>query len=173
MKGSTDMSSPVTREELVEEIAPLATRAEIAPLATRVELEEAVAKLATKPELEEAVAKLATKAELEEAVAKLATKAELEEAVAKLATKVELEIWGGALLARIESSERRLSDRIVVQMTEQTKRLEQRLHTELAQHANALYESLSALVTVIDDKYADVPARVTRLEARVFARRRR
>jgi hypothetical protein len=78
MAGATDMSTPVTRDELRAELAPLATKAELAPLATKAEL-----------------APLATKAEL----APLATKAELHAA---------LDLWGGALLARMEGLEQRL-----------------------------------------------------------------
>ena len=115
---------------------------------TRGELGEELANLATKAELEAAVANLATKAELEAAVANLATKAELE----NLATKAEL--WWGALLARIDSGE-------------------QRMLTELARHARAIQETISTQVSVIDEKYADLPGRVSRLEAAVFARRQR
>ena len=110
-----DMSSPVTRGELREELAQLESRLE---------------------------AKLESKLE-----------AKLE---AKLESKLDqkLEMWGGALLARIADSERRLL-------------------AELARHCNSIQESLSKQLSVIDEKYADLPARVTRLEAKAFARRRR
>jgi hypothetical protein len=51
MTSATDMSSPVTRDELRAELAPLATKAELAPLATKAELQAAIAPLATKAEL--------------------------------------------------------------------------------------------------------------------------
>jgi hypothetical protein len=116
---SKDMSAPVTRGELREELANLATKAELANLATKAEL------------------------------ANLATKAEL----ANLATKVDLELWAGALLAR---------------MTESIERSEQRLLAELARHTNAIFESMAMQIRIIDDKYADLPARTNRLEAKVF-----
>ena len=62
----------------------------------------------------------------------LVTKVELEQRLAPLATKAELEIWGGALLARIESSE-------------------QRLLIELARHTGAIQESMSKQISVIDE----------------------
>jgi hypothetical protein len=41
--------------------------------------------------------------------------------------------------------------------------------TELARHAKAIQESLPAQISAIDDKYADLPARVSHLETAVFA----
>jgi hypothetical protein len=157
------MSASVTRGQLQQAIARLATKAElakaVAPLATKVELAKAVAPLATKVELAKAVAPLATKVELREAIAKavapLATKVELREAIAKavapLATKVELEIWGGALMARMDA---------------QLDGLRRDLRSDLARHANAIFESAQAMIRAIDDKYTDLPGRVTRLESR-------
>jgi hypothetical protein len=45
---------------------------------------------------------------------------------------------------------------------------EQRLLTELARHTRAIQESMSTQISVIDEKYNDLPARVRQLEARVF-----
>jgi hypothetical protein len=145
------MSASVTRGEFQEAIALLATKRElqeaIAPLATKVELHEAIAK---------AVAPLATKRELQEAIAPLATKVELHEAIAKavapLATKVELEIWGGALMARMDT---------------QLEGLRRDLQTDFARHANAIFEAAQAMIRAIDDKYTDLPGRVSRLESRL------
>jgi hypothetical protein len=90
------------------------------------------------------------------------TRGELREALAPLATKVELDLWGGALLARIQS-----------ELTERIELSEQRLIAELARHAKAFQESTTSMIAVIDEKYADLPSRVGRLEAEVFAPRRR
>jgi hypothetical protein len=109
MTPSTDMSNPVTRGELREEIERLEIRLE--------------------QKLEE---KLEQK--LEE---------KLEQKLAHVATKADLEIWGGALMA------------------------------ELARHTKAVQESMSTQVSVIDEKYADLPGRVNRLEAKVFTPKRR
>jgi hypothetical protein len=67
----------------------------------------------------------------------------------KMATKVELELWGGALMARIEQSEKRLM-------------------MELARHSQANHEASLRLLAAIDDKYSDLPGRMSRLEGAMF-----
>jgi hypothetical protein len=84
----------------------------------------------------------------------------LEQRFASLMTRVDLEFWGGVLLARIESGEQRMIQRM--------DSLEQRLLIELGRHTRAIQESLSAQIAVVDEKYADLPPRVTRLEGAVF-----
>jgi glycine/serine hydroxymethyltransferase len=108
---------------------------------TRGELQEAVAPLATKVELQDEIAK---------AIAPLATKVELQEAIAPLATKVELELWGGALMTRMDT---------------QLEGLRRDLQSDFARHANAIFESAQAMIRALDDKYADLPGRVTKLES--------
>jgi hypothetical protein len=71
----------------------------------------------------------------------------------------KLGLWGGALMARIDGLERRF---------DVFEGMEQRLLAELARHARAIQESMSAQISAIDEKYADLPPRVTRLEAEVF-----
>jgi hypothetical protein len=66
----------------------------------------------------------------------------------------KLDLWGGALLARITESENRVIN-------------------ELARHAQALFEAMTTQISVIDEKYNDIPARVSRLEAAVFEPERR
>jgi YesN/AraC family two-component response regulator len=187
MAASTDMSTPVTRGELREELkqalAPLATKAEVAELAAKVEqlatkaeqlaTKAEVAQLATKAEVAQLatkaeVAQLATKAEVAQLatkaeVAQLATKAEVAQLAAE--TKTEIGFWGGALMAHIESSERRLGRLI--------DGVEQRLGAELARHAEAIHESMSVRLVASEEKYADLPGRVGRLETAVFAPKQR
>jgi hypothetical protein len=155
MSGAIDMSTPVTRGELREELEKLATKQDLEKL-----------KLATKQELE-----------------KLATKHELE----KLATKHELEMWGGALLARIESGERRLvnelnrlnerigstEQRLNERITSTEQQLSKLVRVELARHTRANYESMATMISAIDDKYKDLPGRMKRLEATMRPSRRR
>ena len=127
MTDATDMSTPVTRGELREELERL-----------RQELDLKLAPLATKADL----APLATKADL----ALLATKADL----APLATKAELEIWGGALLERITSSERQLYERIESgeqRLIARIDRMQQQLQVDLARHAKALQEWMATLIS--------------------------
>ncbi len=148
MFDAHDMSTPVTRGEL---------RAELAEFETR--LEQKLVHLATKAEL----VHLATKADLEN----LATKAELE----NLATKADLENLTGALLFRMNATDQRL-----LAMDQRMIGMEQRLLAELERHSRANAESMSAQVSVIDEKYAGLPDRVKRLETDVSAlqqRRRR
>jgi exonuclease VII large subunit len=94
------------------------------------------------------------KAELEQFEIRLDQK--LDQKLQKLEQKLDqkLGLWGGALRAQIEASE-------------------QRLLTELARHVRAIQEALSTQVSVIDEKYADLPARVKHLEATVFRPKRR
>ena len=89
----------------------------------------------------------------------------VEQSLKHLATKVELEIRGGALPSRIISTDQRLLDFIA--------RSEQRLLEELARHTRASQEALSAQISVVDEKYTDLPPRVSRLETTVFTSKQR
>jgi hypothetical protein len=102
MNGAIDMSTPVTRSELKEELGSLESR--------------------------------------------------FDQKLGSLESRFDqkLDLWGGALLARIVASERRLLD-------------------ELARHTGAIHELLSKNISVVDEKYRDLPDRVHRLETEVFA----
>jgi exonuclease VII large subunit len=65
----------------------------------------------------------------------------------------KLELWGGALLDRIQ-------------------RVEHNLHADIARFTKAIQESLAQAITVVDEKYQDLPRRVGRLEGKVFPPRR-
>jgi hypothetical protein len=106
MFDGTDMSTPVTRGELREELAQLENR-------------------------------------FDQKLSQLENRFDQ-----KLRTG--LEAWGNVLLARIDASE-------------------QRLLTELARHTKAIHESMATQISIIDEKYADLPGRVSRLETKVFA----
>jgi hypothetical protein len=111
------------------------------------------------------------------------TRGELEQRLALLATKTDLEIWGGALLARIESGEQRLIARMEAMdqrlsarmdtMTESMHAMEQRLLDELGRHSRAAQEAAQRQIAALDDKYGDLPGRMKRVETKVFPRRRR
>jgi DNA anti-recombination protein RmuC len=116
MLNPTDMSTPVTRGELREEIAQLEAR-----------LDQKLDHLETR---------------LDQKLDHLETRLKQ-----TFATKADLEIWGGALL--------------------------ERLSTELARHTGASQEAMSTQISIVDEQYADLPARVTRLEATVFPPNRR
>jgi len=171
MMNSTDMSTPVTRGELQDALGLFQREL---TLERQPELQAAIAPLATKAELQAAIAPLATRAELQAAIAPLATRAELHQeiqaAIAPLATRAELELWGGALVARIQDGERRLGnlelgqDRLVVRMDQ----LEQRVFAELARHTAAILEAMRAEIKACIEPLADLPERMTRVEAAVF-----
>lgn len=95
----------------------------------------------------------------------------------------KLEMWGGALLERIKTGERRIDSveqRLLERIEAGEQRLleridasERRLLAELARHTRANYEDMSTQISVIDEKYADLPPRVRRLEIKAFPPRRR
>jgi hypothetical protein len=98
-------------------------------------------------------------------------KAELGQFEMRLDQKLDqkLGLWGGALRAQIEGSEQRL----LTELARHVEASEQRLLTELARHVGAVQEALSTQVSVLDEKYTDLPARVRRLETTVFRSKRR
>jgi chaperonin cofactor prefoldin len=140
MADSGDMSTPVTRGELREEIEHLEIRLDgiDRKLATE---------MATKADLAQLEAKMATNfAQLEARLeAKMATKADLAQVATQMA--YNLDLWGGALF--------------------------ERLLTELARHTRASQEAMSTQISTFDNKYADLPARVSHLETAVFAPKQR
>ena len=87
------------------------------------------------------------------------TRGELREELTLLEQELEqklddkLRLWAGALDDRIDRGERRL----VAHMTAETTR-----------QINAIWEATRAQIAVLDDKYTDLPARVSRLEMHVF-----
>jgi hypothetical protein len=161
MMDSTDMSTPVTRGELQEVLSQVKQDHQR-------DLRQAIAPLATKAELHE---------EIQTAIAPLATKAELQAAIAPLATKAELQMWGGALVARIQQGEHRIGNLergqeqligLVQQTQQQIQQTEQRLLTELARHTLAIHEAMRIEIKASFEPLADLPGRVSRLEAAVF-----
>jgi hypothetical protein len=113
MNGTIDMSTPVTRSELKEELGSLESR-----------FDQKLGSL----------------------------ESSFDQKLDSLESRIDrkLDLWGGALLDRIIASERRLLD-------------------ELARHTGAIHELLSKNISVVDDKYRDLPDRVHRLETEVFA----
>ena len=130
------------------------------------------------------------------------TRGEFEQRLALLATKDDLkfglETWGGALLARIETGEQRLVGRleamdqrlsarmeamdqrlsarmeaVTEHLTQAMTQMEQRLLDEIGRHTRAAQEAAQMQITVLDDKYGDLPRRVKRLETKVFPPPRR
>lgn len=65
-----------------------------------------------------------------------------------------MDLWGGALMERISDSEKRLLD-------------------EIARHTRAVLESMATQISVVDEKYKDLPRRTAQLEVDVQALKRR
>jgi len=90
-----------------------------------------------------------------------------------MATMTELEIWGEALLARLDPGERRFAQ----QLLERIASSEQRLLAEIAEIAEIASPTRSiqesTQISVVDEKYDDLPARVTQLEVTVFSSEQR
>ena len=148
MMDSTDMSTPVTRGELQDVLSQV--------------------KQEHRRDLREATSPLATKAELHH---------EIQIAIAPLATKAELEMWGGALVARIQQGEQRIGNLergqeqligLVQQTQQQIQHTEQRLLAELARHTSAILEAMRTEIKACIEPLADLPGRMTRVEAAVF-----
>jgi hypothetical protein len=182
MMDSTDMSTPVTRGELQDALGLFQRELkQELTLERQQELQAAIAPLATKAELQAAIAPLATKAELQAAIAPLATKAELQTAIAPLATRTELDLWGGALVARMQHGEQRIGDlergqdRLVARFdqfeqrfSDRLQQLEERWLAELARHTSAIHEAMRTEIKACFEPLADLPGRMTRVEAAVF-----
>jgi hypothetical protein len=145
MVNTMDMSAPVTRGELREEL-DRAFEQRLGPLVTKEYLEQRLEPLVTKEYLENRLEPLVTKEYLEN---------RLDERLEPLVTK--------------EYLENRLDGRLAPLATkDDLKAMHTELSAELAQHVKSLGEILRMQVSVFDDKYMDLPGRVNRLEGAVF-----
>ena len=95
----------------------------------------------------------------------------LEQKLEKYATKADLEIWGGALSARIGGLETRTSG-VETRLGHVETKVDG-LYGELARHTQAILEAMSTQISVVDEKYSDLPERVSRLERDASRSRRR
>jgi hypothetical protein len=80
-----------------------------------------------------------------------------------------LETWGGAIIERLTSSLTRLIVASEQRMTAAMVAMEGRLMNELGRATRASEAELTTRIKVVDEQYTDLPGRVTRLEAKVFA----
>lgn len=122
------------------------------------------------------------------------TRAEVDAKIAAITERVargelrhreELEIWGGAVAERIaalehrqEKVEQRLASVEERMATKQDlaaleQRVVERLLAELARHTKTIQESVTTQIAAFDDKYKDLPDRVTRIEQVLAAKPRR
>jgi chromosome segregation ATPase len=148
MSNATDMSTPVTRGELREELTQLETRFD-----QKLDIWAG-----------------ALMARINAGEHRLANRIDgLEQRMDGLERRMDgLEQRMDGLERRMDGLEQRMG-----RLEQQLGGLEERLLAALAQHTKAIHESISMQVSMFDEKYADLPARVQRLEAQVFSPRRR
>jgi hypothetical protein len=84
-----------------------------------------------------------------------------------------LELWGGAITAQLTAIIREMLEASEQRTKATIAATEQSLLAELKHQTRGNTEDWSAKLTTVDDQYKDLPARVTRLEAKVFAPKRR
>jgi methyl-accepting chemotaxis protein len=92
-----------------------------------------------------------------------------------------LGLWAEALAAQIRGELAAQTKELAAQTKElaaQTRELaaqiresDKRLLNELARHTQAVFESMTKEISVVDEKYNDLPARVARLEVGAEARK--
>ena len=81
-----------------------------------------------------------------------------------------LESWAVALLARLDERFAKIDERFAT--------IEQELatkpsHEDLARHARTIMEANAAHIAILDEKYADLPGRMDRVERAVYKRTKR
>jgi DNA repair exonuclease SbcCD ATPase subunit len=161
--NATDMTAPVTRGELQQELAPLHQRLSSLEQKHGEILARHTETLAKQDE---------TLAKHTEMLAKqdetLARHTEMHERQDK-----NFGLWTGAFLARIEQSEKRQSMELTRQIKALKKELRVELGAEFARHAKAIQEDMRRQFAAFEDKYADLPARMRRVEKAVFPQRPR
>ncbi|NVB78307.1 MAG: hypothetical protein HOV81_07930 [Kofleriaceae bacterium] len=105
----------------------------------------------------------------------------MDEPVTRRELHEALDIWAGAIMsqmnAQLAAQTAQLTAHLTAHLTEvidvRCAAAEQRLATDLARHVQAADERMRAFLAGFEDKYRDLPPRVTKLEAKVFAPKRR
>jgi len=147
------MSKPVTHAELEVALDRFGTELR-GDLRTEFATKQDLERFATKQDLE----RFATKQDLE----RFATKQDLERYVTterfdRFVAKSE--DTTRVLLTAIESNRQAIAS------------LSRDLHADVAQFASSIVEQIRSYIATLDDKYRDLPDRVSRLEDAVFTRR--
>jgi hypothetical protein len=116
-----------------------------------------------------------TRGELREELAAFPTRVELRQELAAFPTRVEMmaafETWGGALHALVKDIRDDVKESILRELRAEVRAMrgdmaavEARLTVELRRHTVASTEELTARIAIVDEKYRDLPARVSKLE---------
>jgi hypothetical protein len=93
----------------------------------------------------------------------------MDEPVTRRELHEALDIWAGAIMSQ-------MSAQLAAQTAHLTAEIaasEQRYRDELARHVRASEKNMRTWIAGLDDKYRDLPARVSKLEVKVFAPRRK
>lgn len=77
-----------------------------------------------------------------------------------------LEIWAGAIIEKVTES-------VMARVTALFEERDARLTAELTHQIKASADDTHRYIAALDDTYRDLPARVTRLENKVFAPKRK
>lgn len=120
-------------------------------MSNEADMERPVTRRELKEDLGKVEAKLDAKLDRVEAKAEFAR---LDAGIARLDAKIEA--WGGALLARMDGMNAEMAA----------------MRADAARQTKAAMEWALAQFRAVDDKYADLPRRVTRLETKVFPPKR-
>jgi hypothetical protein len=95
--------------------------------------------------------------------------------LAKTATITDLEAWGEAMAARfveigarLDAQFERIANEFRALREVDLPRLEENMRIEFARHSFANYEAMLSAGDAGDEKYADLPGRMRRLEAMLF-----
>lgn len=88
-----------------------------------------------------------------------------------------LETWAGAIIEKMTTAitelRTELRNALRIDLRNELRATERRLSAELRQHTKSSEDELATRLVAVDQQYTDLPARVTRLEAKVFAPSRR
>lgn len=103
----------------------------------------------------------ATKRDLAEAVSKLVTKDEFRSEVAKLATKDELR----SEVAQLRGEMREMKDELRGEIRSLRTELIREIGVATSHVANVMIAEVQRLITVVDEKYKDLPPAHTQLRA--------
>jgi transposase-like protein len=177
-----DMSTPVTRAELRDELRNHPTNDELREIfakhPTAEQLREELDRFVTSDEQREQLAR--QREEMAQHIAALASRHDDDIARTRREAENRTELWGGGLLDRIDRVSTELRTQIAALRTEFRADLERvrreiiaELRLEFAHHVKSFEEFTRSMIIAINEPYRDLPARVTRLENKVFAPKRK
>ena len=168
------MSTPVTRAELRDELRNHPTNDELREIfakhPTAEQLREELDRFVTSDEQREQLAR--QREEMAQHIAMLAARHDDDIASARREAENRTELWGGGLLDRISTEIRSVRTEMDELGADFRTQLDE-IRTELARHVKSFEEFTRSMIVANNEPYRDLPARVTRLENKVFAPKRK